>query len=202
MPTTYPKSSPTEMLGLLVLLKDHHGEDDLARLADDLDLEIDEILPSSDWAEVLGLVRVDDGRMTFTPTGRALVDASIRERKSLLREQLLRSTLFATLARSLETAPGGRMDREAFSRLIALTAAPADDAEQNIVNWGRYAEVFRYDPDGEIFTLIRHRPRAPAPPSARSPPSGPSAPTVRAGGTGTTAATDPERVLRAAHVAT
>src|SRR5215472_9220747 len=115
------------MLGLLVLLKDHHGEDDLARLADDLDLEIDEILPSSDWAEVLGLVRVDDGRMTFTASGKALVDASIRERKTLLRDQLLKSTLFATLARSLETAPGGRMHQEEFSRLIALTAAPADD---------------------------------------------------------------------------
>ena len=47
MPTTYPKCTPTEMLGLLVLLNEHKGVEDLARLAADLDLEIDEILPVS-----------------------------------------------------------------------------------------------------------------------------------------------------------
>jgi len=41
VPTTYPKASPTELMGLLVLLKDHKGAQDVARLADDLDLEID-----------------------------------------------------------------------------------------------------------------------------------------------------------------
>ncbi len=157
------------MMGLLVLLKDHKGADDLARLADDLDLEIDEILPSSDWAEALGLVKVEDGRMTFTPTGQALVSATIRERKNILRQQLIRSTLFSTLSRSLETAPGGRMHQQEFSRLIALTAAPADEAEQNIINWGRYTELFRYDPDERIFTIIRHRPPRSTAPGGRPP---------------------------------
>jgi hypothetical protein len=172
VPTTYPKSPPTEMLGLLVLLKDHHGAEDLARLADDLDLEIDEILPSSDWAEALELVRVEDGRVTFTETGRRLVEATIRERKNILREQLLRTTLFATLARALDTAPGGRMSEEDVNQLIALTTAPADEAELNIINWGRYAELFRYDPDERQFTIIRHRIARP-PSTGRTPPAAP-----------------------------
>ena len=68
MPTTYPKCSPTEMMGLLVLVNSHKGAEDIARLADDLDLEIDEILPAVDYAEVLRLVTVQDGRATLTET--------------------------------------------------------------------------------------------------------------------------------------
>ena len=82
MPTSYPKSSPTEVMGLLVLLNQHKGSEDVALLADDLDLEIDEILPSLDYAEVLGLVKVTDGRATFTDLGKKLMGGSIRDRKS------------------------------------------------------------------------------------------------------------------------
>jgi NitT/TauT family transport system ATP-binding protein len=157
VPTTYPKSSPTEMLGLLVLLKDHRGADDLARLADDLDLEIDEILPSSDWAEALRLVTVRDGRVAFTDVGRSLVEASIRERKNILREQLKTTTLFSTLVRALENSPGGRLSGEEVNRLLSFTPAPTDDSEQHIINWGRYTELFRYDPEERVFSLVRHR---------------------------------------------
>ncbi|MHB8351858.1 MAG: AAA-associated domain-containing protein [Thermoplasmata archaeon] len=167
MPTTYPKCAPTELMGLLVLLQDHHGEQDLARLADDLDLEIDEILPSSDFAEALRLVSVNDGRVTFTETGRKVVGATIRERKNLLREQLKATTLYATLIRALEGAPGNQMPEEEATRLIAFTAAPADDAVLNIINWGRYTELFRYDPEQHVLTLVRHRPSRPGSGSIR-----------------------------------
>ena len=70
------------MMGLLVLLNAHKGSEDVALLADDLDLEIDEILPSLEFAEVLQLVRVADGRATFTDLGRHIVQATIREREA------------------------------------------------------------------------------------------------------------------------
>ena len=62
MPTTFPKCNPTEMMGLLVLLNSHKGSEDVALLADDLDLEIDEIFPALEFAEVLQLVKVAEGR--------------------------------------------------------------------------------------------------------------------------------------------
>jgi NitT/TauT family transport system ATP-binding protein len=172
MPTTYPKSTPTEMMGLLVLLKDHHGEQDLARLADDLDLEIDEILPATDFAEALQLVKVTEGRLKFTEMGLKLANASIRERKTLLREQLLGTTLFRTLVRALEAAPEGQLSDEEVNRLIGFVVAPADEAVLNIINWGRYAEIFRYDPEARVLTLVRHRPARSSPPGSRIPPTG------------------------------
>lgn len=160
------------MIGLLVLLKDHHGEDDLARLADDLDLEIDEILPSSDWAAALGLVQVRQGRMTFTDVGRKFVASGIRERKTLLREQLKRTTLYSTLLRALEAAPNSQLSEEDVNRLIAFTSAPSDDQELNIINWGRYAELFRYSPETHLISLVRHRPaKGSGPADGRVPPT-------------------------------
>ena len=171
MPTAYPKSSPTEMMGLLVLLKTHKGSEDIALLADDLDLEIDEILPSLEYAQVLHFVTVSDGRATFTDLGQRFVDSSILERKAILRDQLLRTTLFKTLIRALEGSPTHSLSDEQFHQIVSFTTAPADEAVQNIVNWGRYAELFRYDA-AEHRLIARRRPGATRTPPSRPPPPG------------------------------
>ncbi len=155
MATTYPKCSPTEMLGLLVLLNDHKGSEDVALLADDLDLEIDEIFPSLEYAQHLQLLKVTEGRATFTELGKKLVDASIRERKTIVREQLKKTPLFRTILRALEASPSGTLDDEEFGHIISFTTAKADGGEQNIVNWGRYADLFRYDADAHTICPAR-----------------------------------------------
>lgn len=157
VPTAYPKCSPTELSGLLVLLNDHKGDEDVARLADDLDLEIDEIFPAIEFAEVLQLVRVSDGRATLTDLGRQLLSGSIRERKTLLREQLKRTTLFKALLRALDSSPEHQLSDEEVNRLIAFTTAPADEYVQNIINWGRYTELFRYDSNQRMLLPARAR---------------------------------------------
>jgi len=146
------------MMGLLVLLNSHSGSEDVARLADDLDLEIDEILPSVDYAEVLQLVKVSDGRATLTDLGKKFLASTIRDRKSVLREQLSRTTLFRTLLRALDRAPDRQLSDEELGSIISLAQAPLEDAVQNIVNWGRYAEMFRYDSDEHRLTAIGHPP--------------------------------------------
>jgi NitT/TauT family transport system ATP-binding protein len=173
VPTTYPKASPSEMMGLLVLLKEHGGAEDLARLADDLDLEIDEILPATDYAETLDLLRVQDGRASLTETGRKLLSASIVQRKGILREQLKKTTLFRTLLRALESSAEGRLSEDEVHRLIAFTTAPADELVGNVINWGRFVELFRYDSDAHELRPIRSRSAARGAAASRSPPKGP-----------------------------
>lgn len=191
MPTAYPKCSPTELSGLLVLLNDHHGEEDVARLADDLDLEIDEIFPSLEFAEVLQLVKVADGRATLTDLGHKLLAGTIRDRKTVLRDQLKRTTLFKALLRALESSPEHRLSGEEVNRLIAFTSAPADEYVQNIINWGRYAELFRYDADQRVLLPVRAS-RTRGPSSGGHPPQGgegdspppPSSPTATGSASG------------------
>ena len=155
MATTYPKCSPNEMLGLLVLLNDHKGSEDVALLADDLDLEIDEIFPALEYAELLQFVKVEEGRVSFTDLGRKLIAASIRDRKALVREQLKRIPLFRTILRALEASPEHCLSEEEFGHIVSFTTAKADGGEQNIVNWGRYADLFRYDSDARAIRLAR-----------------------------------------------
>ena len=170
MPTVFPKCAPTEMLGLLVLLESHKGNEEIARVAGDLDLEIDEILPAIDFAQVLGFLRLSDGRAILTESGRRLMAGSINARKEIIREQLVRTTLFKALARALESSPEHRLTEDEVVRLISFTTAPADELVQNIINWGRYAGMFRYDPDEHL--LLPARPSASRASSAgRKPPS-------------------------------
>ncbi|MCI4373858.1 MAG: AAA-associated domain-containing protein [Thermoplasmata archaeon] len=180
MATSYPKCSPTEMMGLIVLLNSHKGSEDIARLADDLDLEIDEILPSVDYAEVLLLVKVSDGRATLTDLGKKFLASTIRDRKSMLREQLSRTTLFRTLLRALDKAPERQLSDEELGSIVSLAQAPLEDAVQNIVNWGRYAELFRYDSDEHRLTAIRHPPAKTGGGARPPPPSAPQEPKTRA----------------------
>jgi hypothetical protein len=167
VPTLYPKCTPGEMLGLLVLLKDHKGSQEIARLADDLDLEIDEILPSVEFAEGLRLVTVSDGRLTFTEEGRKLVGSTIRGRKLLIREALRRTPLYQTILKALEAAPERRLGEEELGRIVSLTNAPPETI-LNVITWGRYAELFRYDANEHVVTPLRQRPQRPAPPVSPS----------------------------------
>lgn len=175
MPTSYPKCSPTEMLGLLVLLENHHGSEDVALLADDLDLEIDEIFPSLEYAEILELVKVSDGRATFTDLGKRLVAATIRGRKSILRDQLRKTTLFKMLVRALESAPERELSDRDLAHIISLTTTPSEEVIQNIVNWGRYADLFRYDADSRRLIAVRASPGSRSGPGRAPPPSAPTA---------------------------
>ena len=174
MPTAYPKCNPTEMLGLLVLLKSHKGSEDVALLADDLDLEIDEILPSLEFAEVLQLVKVVEGRATFTDLGNRLVRGTIRDRKAIVRDQLQRTTLFRTLLRALESAPEHCLSDEELGQIVSFTTPPSDETVQNIVNWGRYADLFRYDAGQRRLVPVRHSTSARAG-GNRPPPGGSTA---------------------------
>jgi NitT/TauT family transport system ATP-binding protein len=182
MPTVFPKCSPSEMTGLLVLLKDHKGSEDVARLAQDLDLEIDEIFPAVEFAELLQFVKVKDGRATLTENGTDLLSVSIRDRKALLREQLKKTTLFKALVRALESSPEKLLTEEEVVRLIDFTTAPADEYVQNIINWGRHTELFRYDSDRRVLVLPTH---------ARSPARGGAPAKPPEGGGGSTASAAP-----------
>ena len=203
MPTTFPKCNPTEMMGLLVLLNNHKGSEDVALLADDLDLEIDEIFPALEFAEVLQLVKVVEGRVSFTDLGRKLVGVSIRDRKAIIREQLRKTTLFRTLLRALESAPGHSLSDEDLGQIISLTTAPADEAVQNIVNWGRYADLIRYDSSEQRIVLTRRSSGGKAGPGQSHPPSPPGATGEGSGPSARSSSTQsaPEAELRSAALA-
>ncbi len=150
-------------MGLLVLLKDHGGAEDLALLADDLELEIDEILPAVEWAEALGLVTVGDGRAVLSEVGKTLLSGNIRARKTQIRDRLKNLKLFSHIVRSLETSPDHQLTSEQVAEMLARIALPSEDALQHVINWGRFADLFRFNSEENVLTPSRSRAKPKAP---------------------------------------
>ena len=84
-----PHTRPGSIAGLLELLVDHGGEEDLYHVAEQLLLEVDDLLPIVEGATLLGFATAHEGDVKITPEGRAFADADISTRKSLFREAAL-----------------------------------------------------------------------------------------------------------------
>jgi NitT/TauT family transport system ATP-binding protein len=147
------------MIGLLVLLKGHRGQEDLARLADDLDLEIDEILPAVEFAEALGFLTLSDGRATITETGQKFLSGSITDKRVYLREGLKTVPVFAQILRALENSANKTLMGEELGAVIFPLSLSSEDVMQNVIHWGRYTELFYYDADENVLKLPRTRSR-------------------------------------------
>jgi NitT/TauT family transport system ATP-binding protein len=151
------------MIGLLVLLKGHKGSEDLARLADDLDLEIDEILPAVEFAEALGFLTLSDGRATVTESGQKFLSCSITDKRIFLREGLKSVPVFAQIIRALENSHDKCLMGEELGAVIFPLSLSSEDVMQNVIHWGRYTELFYYDADENMLKLPKNRPKSTAP---------------------------------------
>jgi len=81
-----PHARPGGMAGLLELLLDKGGRDDIYRLADDLAFDIDDLLPIVDAAQLLGFLKIEEGDAAITDTGAEFANSEILRQKELFRE--------------------------------------------------------------------------------------------------------------------
>ena len=94
-----PHARPGGMAGLLELLLDKGGRDDIYRLADDLAFEIDDLLPIVDAAQLLGFLKIDEGDAAITETAPSLPIPKSCARKNYSAPPLCRtSCCFARFA--------------------------------------------------------------------------------------------------------
>src|SRR6266436_3950901 len=84
-----PHTRPGGLAGLLEILADQGGRVDLHRLADELSLEVDALLPTVDTAVLLGMLRIEEGDAVITPEGQAFAQADIQARKAIFRKAAL-----------------------------------------------------------------------------------------------------------------
>lgn len=148
--------APVGMLtGLLELVADRGGRDDLYRLGSELLMEVDDLLPVTDAAELLQFATVREGDLQLTGLGQRFADADILERKELFAAQIRDLPLFALILRVLQGKRNRAMTREFFEDLLAEEFSDPEVQAQlhTAVAWGRYAEVFAYDQASEMFHL-------------------------------------------------
>src|ERR1700751_1127997 len=88
-----PHARPGGIAGLLELLLDKGGRDDIYRLADDLAFEIDDLLPIVDAAQLLGFLKVEEGDASITEKGAEFANSEILRQKELFRDAAMENVL-------------------------------------------------------------------------------------------------------------
>jgi NitT/TauT family transport system ATP-binding protein len=155
-PVMLPHTRPGGMAGLLEILADHGGRVDLHKLADELGLEVDALLPTVDTARLLALLKLEEGEAIITQEGLDFAKGDIQERKAIFRKGALANV---PLLRQMEQALRSKADRtlpdEFFRDLLDEHFSEEESRRQleTAIQWGRYAEIFDYDAATGKLTL-------------------------------------------------
>ncbi len=142
-----PHARPGGISGLLEIIVDQGGREDLPDLAEHLRLEIDDLLPTVDAAVMLGFAEVTEGDVIITPAGQAFADADIESSWRLFREQVLHHVPFiSTILAGLREKRSGGVKKEFFVDILDehFSESETEQQFQTLISWGRYAHLFDY----------------------------------------------------------
>jgi NitT/TauT family transport system ATP-binding protein len=134
--------------GLMELLHDRGGREDLFRLAEELIMDVQDLLPILEACVLLGFVLLREGDVQITPQGIRFADADIQQRKILFREAALEHvTILKQIDSVLKRKSDHSISDEFFHDILDEYFAEDEVQRQfeTAMNWGRYAEIFDYD---------------------------------------------------------
>ena len=151
-----PHAKPGGIAGLLELLIDRGGRDDVFRLAEQLHLEVDDLLPLTEAAALLGFANVKEGDVEITEQGRAFAEADILTRKVLFREAALGHVqLLGQIDQTLHAKADHTIPIDFFEDVLDdhFSKKEIERQLETALEWGRYAEIFDYEPDSGRMIL-------------------------------------------------
>ncbi|WP_329603879.1 AAA-associated domain-containing protein [Nocardia seriolae] len=131
------------------------GRADLPVVADELNFELDDLMPLVDAAALLGFLLVEAGDVILTNVGANFTNADIQASKAIFAAQARRR---APLVRTICSALIGNTDetvRADFILDLLKRGFSDDDARRQLelaIDWGRYAELYDYDTDSGRIT--------------------------------------------------
>jgi NitT/TauT family transport system ATP-binding protein len=151
-----PHARPGGMAGLLELLLDKGGRDDIYRLADDLAFEIDDLFPIVEAAQLLGFLKVEEGDAVITPAGEEFANSEILRQKELFRDAAQGNILLLRqIRRALEAKSDHTVPAEFFLDMLdeQFSSEECERQMETAIAWGRYAELFDYDSGRQRFIM-------------------------------------------------
>jgi NitT/TauT family transport system ATP-binding protein len=151
-----PHARPGGIAGLLELLLDKGGRDDIYRLAADLSFEIDDLLPIVEAGHLLGFLTIEEGDAAITPSGEEFANSEILRQKELFRTAAVEHVLLLRqICRALEAKSDHTVPEDFFMDMLDEQFSEEESQRQveTAVAWGRYAELFDYDAARRRFVL-------------------------------------------------
>jgi NitT/TauT family transport system ATP-binding protein len=147
-----PQASLVATIGLLEVLE-NDGDLEFFELQQHAGLELTEMLLIVKAGELLGWIATPGNLVAMTPQGRTFLAADINGRKDQLRPILRNIRAFQLVLEALQDDEDGEVDEDSMlEKLSALF--PYEQPErtlQTLINWGRYAELFKYDSDRHML---------------------------------------------------
>ena len=140
--------------GLVELLHDRGGREDLFRLAEELVMNVEDLLPILEACVILGFAWLKEGDVELTPQGAAFAEADIQQRKVLFRQASLEHvTILRQIDSILKRKSDHRIAEEFFHDILDEHFAEEEVLRQfeTAMNWGRYAEIFDYDRERAVL---------------------------------------------------
>jgi NitT/TauT family transport system ATP-binding protein len=132
------------------------GRASMADLADQLQLEVDELFPMAETLQLMRFADLSGGDLLLTPAARRYAEAEVDQRKALFAQALLTHVPLAQHIRRIlderasHVAPALRFRDELEDHMSPDYAA---ETLRAVTHWSRYAEIFAYDEDSDRFSL-------------------------------------------------
>jgi NitT/TauT family transport system ATP-binding protein len=142
--------------GLLELLNDRGGKEDVYKIAEELRMDVGDLLPIIEGAVLLGFARSERGDAELTRDGKEFAEADIATRKALFRKAALANV---PLLQQMHNALAGKTDRtmplEFFRDILEEHFSDEEVGRQidTALNWGRYGDIFTYDSETDTLSL-------------------------------------------------
>ena len=95
-----PNARVGSIVGLLETLNEQGTKIDIYKLSESLGFKLNDLMPITEAAELLGFVKIEHGDIELDDLGRKVVDGDENDKKSIFRQQMLASVLLARRIRS------------------------------------------------------------------------------------------------------
>jgi NitT/TauT family transport system ATP-binding protein len=155
--TPLPHARVGSISGLLELIvEESEGSVDIPRLAERIQLEVDDLLPILDASVLLDFAEVTQGDVKLTEIGQDFATTTILRSKDLFRQQVLANVpVLVSMIQTLREKRNRSMRAGFFIDLLNEYFSDKESERQfaTAVDWGRYAELFEYDASEERLYL-------------------------------------------------
>lgn len=146
-----PDANISEVTGLIESLGEYHedgGKVDLPELAEDSQLDVNDLFPLTEALELLQFAKISGADIELTDAGKQFAEADILERKQIFARHLRQFIPLAQhICKTLDEKRNHKASEERFlTQLEAyFTEKEAERVLATVIDWGRYAELFAYD---------------------------------------------------------
>jgi NitT/TauT family transport system ATP-binding protein len=151
-----PQARQGSIAGLMELLNERGGKEDVYRVAEELRMNVDDLLPIIEAAVLLSFAQSERGDVEVTPAGKAFAEAGIAVRKDLFRAAALaRVKLLQQMNSALSSKSDHTMPLEFFRDILREHISDEEVQKQidTALNWGRYGDIFTYNAESGRLQL-------------------------------------------------